>query len=231
MAAIFYRLFDEGSKPYLTLAGDEFVRPLGIGSNWTNIKVAIVSALTPNGTSDITGLSFVMGLCTGTEQTIASSFCKNALAFYGASRTANYNAGPPPYYDYTPLITGAKIVNNVVTGASGSYTFTSGPTGVRHIMGFGILKGSPNYTVSAFCTSSAYMGIDHTLGHTFEALDQAILGATGTWVFNGVISGIAHTGSVVAFDESAGVLDTLDIYWSKVDFPLEIYGIYVARVA
>jgi len=65
MASIGVRSFNLIEDKYLTLANEEYVRTLAIGSNWTRLRLGMLAALTPDGVADLQGVQCIWGLCAG----------------------------------------------------------------------------------------------------------------------------------------------------------------------
>ncbi len=57
MAIIGTRLFNLIEDKYLTLGNEEYLRPLSIGNNWSKLRLGLMLALPPNGTSSLRGSS------------------------------------------------------------------------------------------------------------------------------------------------------------------------------
>lgn len=231
MGAIFYRQFSEGSKPYLTLAGEELVRPLGIGSNWSTLRIAILCAVTPNGVSNITNGSAFFGLCSGAKG-FGASDCTNALGWYANNESWAYtsNGGQNFYYAVGP--TYAKKVAGVVTTA-GSSNMSLSIIGKRACFILTFAKGSPNFSASNVYISATAGGnyaTDQTARHAVEWCDTTSTAGPSIILDNTTITATGNN-AAVTFNETAGSLDSLNLYWSKAQFPLEIYGIFVAKQA
>lgn len=235
MGAIAYRTFAEGSKPYLTLAGEELVRPLGVGSNWTTLRIVVQCGVTQNGTSNITGVNLAFGLCSGTARPYGSGNCLNGLypLFTASTDTYAYTTNGGYSFYYSSATNCAKVVNGVATTGGGA-TATLPLAGSRRgvfIMTFS--KGSPN-----FGCSIAYVGsgsgvqyqYDQTMRHAVEWCDTTSTGSPSI-TLNDLTTNLTGNTNTLAFNESAGPLDTLNLYWNKSQFPLEIYGIFVQRQA
>jgi len=231
MGAIFYRQFSTGSAPYLTLAGEEYVRPLGIGSDWTTLRVALLCAVTPNGVSNILNLTSFFGLCSG-NQGFASSGCLNAIGDYAADLTSAYTSNGGQNFHFISGATGAKEVAGIITAGSG-VNYTLPIIGKRAVLLMTVAKGSPNWSISLSEVSSAAGGNFATDQQTRHAIEWCDTTSTSAPVI--ILDGttITYTGATasIAFSEVAGPIDSLNLYWNKAQFPLEIYGIFIARQA
>src|SRR5664279_1558518 len=104
MANIGSGTFNLIGDKYLTLANEEFVRTLAIGSDWTRLRLGLLLALSTDGTSDLQGADLVWGLCAGKTNPFGAASTTNFLGMkFGTSfgpelLTYNANAGNPYFW-------------------------------------------------------------------------------------------------------------------------------------
>lgn len=234
MAVVGSRTFTlDGVQPYLALANEEWVRPLGIGTAWTKIRIGILAAVRPNGTSNFTNAAFVFGVCSGQANPYAAASTTNfaGIAMAGSAAvtgTWTYTGVTNPYYvsGQVPLVrVGSSNTLGTGTSPSTALATTTGPIQRKHVFYLDIQKGSPNYTFSWCATQAASTDTNFTLANLIYGCEQTTFAPTIGGV--GLAAGI--NGATVAASESAGSFDSLNIFWNQASFPFEIYGIAVSR--
>jgi hypothetical protein len=239
MATIGSRTFNLIEDRHLTLAGEEYLRPLGIGSNWTKLRLGLLVALTPNGTSNLPDCSLMLGVCSA-----ATPF--SGTQGYGAAVTGNYlgadftnrtgsdltygaGSGNPYYYTVNKAARRRYGVTETTASLGGSYSLccatNTGTLQRRTPLYVDITKGSPNYTLRPFFCSSAHAVLDFTAAHLLDGLEQS-----GVPVINGQTLQ-AESVTNIACDETAGVFDTLSLFWNRAAYPLEVYALAVFRAS
>jgi len=236
MATIGQRLFVSLQKKYLTLANEEFVRTLGIGTNWTKLRLGILWAITPDGTNALPSSAIVLGLCSGktnpygaanTTNFVGAELHTNAPNSTTGSLTYSVISGQPWYTSsgsWPATRVGATISSASGQGNTFLIATNTGSIQRRSPLFVDIQKGSPNYTITRWLPQSsttAYQTADMSPAEFLSSLELA----TPTWV------NIALTGSVgtIATSEGPGVFDTFDFFWNKSLFPAEIYAVAVYR--
>ncbi len=242
MAIIGTRAFNLIEDKYLTLANEEYLRPLSIGNNWSKLRLGLMLALSPNGTSSLTGCSLVVGVCSA-----ATPF--NTTGGYAAASTGNfigvdivtdgggagpgtlsYNAGAGNPY-YSTLYSGARrrvgTTDTFVAAANSTHAVTqnTGTLQRRTLLYVEITKGSPNYTVKYYAANGALAMQDFSERDFLDGLEQA-----GTPVVN-TQTMFASSAMAVACDETAGVFDTVNLFWNRTTYPLELYALAAFRIA
>jgi hypothetical protein len=88
-----------------------------------------------------------------------------------------------------------------------------------------ITKGSPAFGVRQWAMPLTGMSTDFTAAHMLDGLEQS-----SSITVNGVAMGPGDTVNFT-FDEVAGALDTVNIFWNKSAFPLEIHAVGAYRHA
>jgi hypothetical protein len=86
-----------------------------------------------------------------------------------------------------------------------------------------ITKGNPNFTVVFWNLTATGVAKDFSPAHLLQGLEQA-----GSITVNGESLGVGQTNSV-AFSEAAGALDTVDLFWNRASFPLEVHALAAYR--
>lgn len=243
MASIGSRIINLVEDKYLSLANEEYLRQLSIGSNWTKLRIGMVCALTPNGANNLLGCRLVLGLCSA-----ASPFA-NTLG-YASATTGNSigcdfiikSSGADDYGDFifnagsgNPYFTGTFMAARRRYGSTATFAAfassnqaiaaTTGALQRRSLIYLDITKGSPNYTVKPFVLTSVQAKGDFATADFLDGLEQS-----GTPVVNGqTLNTIAAL--TPACDETAGAFNTLDLYWNRAAYALEVYALAVYRAA
>jgi hypothetical protein len=237
MATIGQRVFVSLQKKYLTLANEEFVRRFSIGNTWNQIRLGVMFALTPNGTSSILGSKFVLGVCSGKTNPYAAASTTNFVGFLvnhtnattGQDLTYNANSGNPYYSQGTArgaaatrVNTTVTQINNTILGGISYFPTNTGTVQRRGAVLLDITKGSPNYTVKLWdIAGAANMNNDYQTSSFLNDMESP----TPPSPFTGASS------LALAASETPGVLDTFDLFWNKASFPVEIYAIAAFRFA
>jgi hypothetical protein len=243
MAAIGSRTFNLIEDRYLTLANEEFLRPLSIGNNWSKLRLGAMLALPPNGTNNLTGCSLMLGICSAANPfaNTAGFAAASTTNFIGldlvtdssgnpASGVFTYNAGSGnPYYSVSSACARRRVGTTdsvaVATALAHAVTQTTGTLARRTLHYVEITKGSPSYTVKYYAENSTLAVMDFTEAHFLDGLEQS-----GTPTVNGQ-SLFASSVMSLACDESAGVFDTVNLFWNRSQFPLEVYALAAFRMA
>lgn len=228
---------------YLSLAGEEYLRKLSIGNNWSVLRIGAMWAVTPDGTNNLATCALQLGVCTA-DATFANT------AGFSAASTTNYigellsdsgGAGSPGTLTYTansgnPYFTSTfagairrvatTTTNNVPASTSHIIPSNTGSTQRRGLMYIDITKGSPNYTTKPYFTTAAQGGSrDFSYAHFLSGLETS-----GTPVCDAVTLTTA-TAATIACSESAGNFDTVSVWWNRASFPLHLYALAVRRVS
>lgn len=217
-----------GNTTYMTLANEEFVRPLSISNNWTKLRLGLLMAVTPDGTNNLSTVLFSLGICSGQANPNGSSNTTNWVGAFinsGGSLTYTANSGNP-YFGCQLTNFGKRVVNtNTLSapGGAGTLGTNTGTIQRRTPWYVDITKGSPNYTFQSFASSN--LSVDYPFYSFLDGMEQAS-GAT----INGVAFNASNS-TTVAVSEGPGIFDTFDVLWNKSQFPLEIYAMAVYRQA
>lgn len=234
MATIGVRSFNLIEDKYLALGNEEYVRTLALGSNWSRLRLGLLAALTPEGTSDLQGTQFVWGLCAGRTNPFGAESTTNFLGLKvginatGDVLTYNANSGNPYFWAGRSVMKKVGATRTVANVNGTEFHRVAAATGTlqrRSLLLLEIAKGSPSFTVTVWNLAVTGVSKDFTPAHLLEALEQP-----ASVVVNGETLGTGAV-STVAFDETAGALDTLDVHWNKAAFPLEVYALAAYRLA
>jgi hypothetical protein len=238
MASIGARTFNLIEDRYLALANEEFVRTLAIGNDWTKLRLGVLLAVTPNGTSALGGTTFMLGVCSGKTSPFGAASTTN---FVGAALhtgtpgattgTLGYGtSGDNPYFvsdgTWPAARVGTTLNSGTGDGTTVVFTANTGSTQRRSPLFVDIQKGSPNYTITRWVPSAAqaqFLTGDCTPVEFLAALEAT----PPTWL-NLNLTGLVAT---VAASEAPGALDTFDVLWNKTVSPLEIYALAAYRLA
>ena len=238
MAIIGSRLFNLLEDKYATLANEEFVRTLGIGTDWTKIRLGLLLAVPTDGTNPLASTALMLGVCSGKTNPYGAVSTTN---FVGAALhsstggattgTLSYAAGGSnPYFTCTGFWPAARVGTDLTsgTGVAATWLLTSNTGAIqrRSPVYVDIQKGGPNYTITRWAPSSGqgqFQSGDCSAAEFLASLELA----TPTWLN---LSLIASSGTVAA-SETPGALDTFDVFWNKTGFPLELYALAAYRMA
>lgn len=235
MAIIGTRVFTtDGTRPYLSLSNEEWVRPMGWGNDWVKVRIGVLMAVTSSA-ANIPTCSFVYGLCSGAANPYAdpsttTHFIGMALGTSAAvSGTWTYNGLANPIYTmgHVPFkrIATTNTLGTGTTPAIGVAT-TTGTTQRKQLQFMDILRASPNYFFYTCGTPSGSSGQNHTVADLIYGCEQTTFGPT----VSGVGMTVAVNGSQIAVDEATyGTLDCINLYWNQSVLPMEIYGIAISR--
>jgi hypothetical protein len=251
MASISKRTFLYTDKNYLTLANEEWCRTLPNGNTWSRIRLGMLCAVTPNGTSNITDCALFFGVSSGKT---APSSATNATNFVGASivgaaaplstRALSYAASSNtnPYYSLTIGQVFRRFEQTIVATNFNTQAGILVPVATA---GMSVSGGAANagaqrrrcpiivditrqtggaglYTIAVYgLTGNSTNQYDFRPDQLLDMVDQ-----TGTPVSYGVtLTGWSTTATTVVASDVEGGLDTICLYWGRQAYPLEVYAI------
>lgn len=254
MATITSRTFlADGVKKALSIGNEEYVRKLACGNEWNYLRIMFSLAITPNGTSNMTGTRLAVGLCANSIQgrTYNSANTTNYIGFLvnhtdeAAGQTLTYNAGSGnPYYSQTTA-RGAYITrvggtssktNAAINGGTVYISTTGGSLQRRCLIAVDILRNTPlgsgtaNWQIGMGAVNT---GPGAVLDHPVDLIKmwQLIPGIATDPMTGGEFLWTDIVNAPVNPNESAnGILDTVSIFWNQASFPVEIYDLYVFRL-
>ncbi len=243
MAAIASRTFvlAPTTDKYLSLSGEEYLRKLTIGNNWTTLRLGMMCAITPDGTNNLASCALQLGVCTA-DATAASTtnyvgfdfFCTNA----GAAQNATYSAnGTLPYFRGSSTLgnfrrrVGTTDTNTgVANDLKGAIVTNTGTLQRRTPFYVDITKGSPNYTLRPWFASVNSLPDSANRDWSLAQFLTGFETATPTPDGIAMTSWDINSSTTLACSEVAGNFDTVSVWWNR-SFPLEVYALAVAKLA
>ncbi len=244
MADIGSRTFNLIEDRYLTLANEEYLRPLSLGNNWSKLRLGAMVALTPDGANSLPGCTLLLGICSAadpfantagygaasTTNFIGLDFITNGAGTSGPGTFSYYaGSGGNPYFGGTYAGARRRVGTTntfAATGVMNGYVTTNtGTLPRRSLLYCDLTKGSPNYTLKAYLHNATQAGLDFTPAQFLDGLEQS-----GTPIVNGQTL-LTATAATLACAEDAGPLNTLSLFWNRAAFPLEVYALAAFRMA
>jgi hypothetical protein len=167
----------------------------------------------------LSGVAFILGMCSGKTNPYNAGSTTNFVGVTWAGSGAV--TGPlttyygPPFYIYSNGHSLLKRVGSTTTLLGVTYSspiyMALTAQNQQGMLFLDITKGSPNYTFSTYFSSFT--------GVSTASFWQAF--TTDSVPPPGCSTGI--NGGSVAFDESAGALDTFDLYWNQSAMVLDVW--------
>jgi len=209
----------------------EYLRQFRILNQWQRIRLGVLCAITPDGTSSITDVPLVLGICTGnqgvgnwwTPYFVGASLIGPYVTISARTATWNQNTNNP-YYSFTAGQSFKKLETTL-----SAITTLSATNGVPAFTGWfkrraayyiDIIKslgGSGAGTVTVYGpNAAAVQSFDARPDHFLAGLDAA-----GIPVVNGQTY-VSLGSTAVNLSEALGPLDTFNLLWTRQAFPLEI---------
>jgi hypothetical protein len=221
---ILVRTFSDPNGKGLALANGELIRRLGINENWNSIRIGMMCAVTGNGSINNQAIPFAFGLCSDlagyslqlTPHFVGAGFGSTALQSYNA------NSGNPYYTLNTAMV--RRVVGVNTTAAIGQTNlFIPSTEGTTRRRGLVYVDIARSYSLNVSSTNTTVQANDNTFANFLDGLQQP-----GTPSVNGTaLNGMSQ--QTIAGTDSAGLLNTMGLYWGSNVFPLEIYAIGVYR--
>lgn len=233
MANIGSRTFNLVDDQYLSLANEEWVRTLAIGSNWTKLRIGLLMTVTPDDVNNLNGVQLVFGLCSGKTNPYGAASTTNFLgAKLGGTTggdlwTYKANSGNPYFGTERIFIKKTAATVTGLSSAAGEVHRVTANTGTlqrRGVQFLDIAKGTPNFTVTQWAITLGSMAKDFTPAQLLDGLEQS-----GNISINGETMNPMPL--AIPFDETAGALDTVDVFWNKSAFPIEVHAVGAYRLA
>jgi hypothetical protein len=232
---------DGRTQNRLALNNGVYGRRMPWGPFWNRVK--IVLGLRINRASNFTNTNGYIGICSGTANMVNVATCANfvGVRWGDGTGTSTFTAGTKinsfnvPNFRATTVRTGPVITDR---GALSSGHFISANQGYVSLIivemsrpVFANDASSVNYSVAEASHNSTTVEFSHDKGQA-RVLSQCDvtpnLANSGT---DSAIIGVAGvTAAPFAFDQSVGVLDTVNIYWPQA-FDLEIAALAMAKIA
>ncbi len=198
------------------LVNSSLVRPHGKGTGWSTLRVGMRFQIAGNAANIKLPVLFV-GLCSGTTAPFGVASSTNCFGLWIQPATSwVFTAASGGNMGYFETVDGtafsAKKVGSTLTKSS-VITLTENwfwpavsTAATRRCLFVDIIKGSPNYTMSVFFCNGATAAPDVTAAD-FAALVASASPSATNHVFKQNIGALA-------FDQSAGTLDCVNVSWS-----------------
>ena len=142
--------------------------------------------------------------------------------------TCTYNAGAPAYYSI-PFTGTARKVGASYRGNNNNTTAYYHPaagSGCRGFMFADFIKAAPDINGAFYMhTTAAQAQTNWTMDDLYLGTQQARAGALN--LRGTSITASAGTHNLTAVNESAGVLDTFNLFWNNAAVPFECYGMVI----
>lgn len=248
MAVIYTKIFSDGTKPYLLMQNEEFVRPLSVGTNWQKLRLSAIIAVRSQGAVSPTASTLMLGLCSDTKGYMAVDTANFIGCHYTESNTGAgvyyctptfvANGGNPLYQfsasGYAVSITRSKGVS--YSPAGGGYGAASVQLAIadqgnsrRSMIACDIIKGvnwNTNFLSAAFSSATSLVTMDEMLN-----FHETTSGACSCGGANVTLQGWSAGGPVNPNESVNGYLNSFNLSWNKSAYPIEIYAIAVSRQA
>ena len=242
MATIGARTFNLIEDKYLTLANEEYLRPLSLGNNWTKLRLGAMLAITPDAANNLTNCSLLLGVAsaaspfanttgysTGTTKNyVGLDIVPDGGGGSGPGLFTYYATGGNPYFSATYAAARRRVVTTDTFASVAMNHAVATHTGTiqrRTPVYVDITKGSPNYTLKLYTATSVQAQADFAPADFLNGLEQS-----GTPVL-GSVTLSASSAISIACDETAGGFDTVSLFWNRASFPLEVYILAAFRMA
>lgn len=230
----------------LSIANGELVRKLPWAGNWQRMWIGFLFRINGGVTFTHQG---VMGICSGQTNTLGAGSTANFFGICGSG----YAAGGTNDAVFT---TGTRF-NYFVTNPSIRYVSRRGTTNTDQTSGAvtsgGVFAGAtegclgmmlldisrPIFATNATSvtysfgrsqttvTVAEYYAAKNALRNALIADPSGTIGGTNGW---NIVTGSGDNTNSFAFDQSTGVLDTLNLQWPHASQPLEIAALGVRKV-
>lgn len=228
----FISIFDNA----LVLGGASYLRTLTCGAGWSRIRLGALVAVTPNSTSNIVDVPFIIGVCSGKSYPGSSNLPANAFGVSfngnyttGAARTLTYNANSSyPYYAPTTGSIYRRVGTTQFTSAGmGALFLPLANTGIQKRRFPVILDITRSLGGSGLATVTIYgVAVAATAQLDFRPDDlQSALDQLGIPIVRNTTLSAGPTLSTINISDDAGPLDTFEIFWGSETYPLEIYAL------
>lgn len=224
----------------LSLNNGYIGRKMPWGAFWN--RIVVVLAVRINGGVNISNTNGYIGVCTGTTNMVDSANTTNfaGIRWGDGTGTSTFTTGGKINYFDVPTFRGATRRVNTTTdrgGLSSGHAISADQGYLSHIAMeisrpvFATDATGVNYSIAEASTNNVIVMFSHEKDIVRAMLQWVEL--TTTLLGGGYISSTAGASGVTAtpfsFDQSTGVLDTINIYWPQTS-PLEIAALGVRKI-
>jgi hypothetical protein len=211
----------------IALSNDSLARPHGLGVSWNVLRIGLRLQLepTPGNASILTGYPILfIGLCSGTTNPFGTVNCTNAYGYThypqpatngnwgfglaGGGNMTAYGSGNSVYCFSIKHVAGVQTLGGIIQNGGVTYWSADPTAATRRMFFVDIARGTPNFSLRAFSCNSQTAAPDVT---TTDFLNQVV---APTPAFTNHSLGASGEGAL-AFSESNGVLDCVNISWNK----------------
>ncbi len=224
------RTVASATETAIQMSNSTFARLVTLPVGWTKVRIGCRMWFGDLGSNPGSTPRFAVGLCSGTTNIIGDVSCDNAIGVITNSATwARGGAGYAPVDAATfkkvgsTLTVGSSVANN----GNMALPFVNAGSPSRQFWLVDITKGSPNYIVTLFYWAPGNTG--DTLASDFY--NASIIPAPPTTIGTAGSSYAQGTGVNVAFDEVAGTLNAVGLWFNRADFLAEVMDLDVVPLA
>jgi len=193
----------------LTLGNEEYLRTFNFGSSWTKVRLGVMCSI--NQISTVPAVTFAIGVCSGKTNGVGAATTTNFVGINlssdtGITGTLYANYGPPWYASSGGLRIFKKVGSTVTSvGTNNSFILMYSAADLRYCFFVDITKGNPDYTLAL-----------HRYTQIFNPyLDTPTFNAAVNSIATPPVSCSTVWTTTLACDESAGALDTFNVFWSN----------------
>lgn len=230
----------------LQISNGQFGRRMPWGNAWNKLKLAIAWRLNGGASFNTTATDALLGICSGTTNMAGSGTTDNFIGLRwgsGAGDGINFTAGTRiNYYDmstaYRIVTRRAAVTTPIGTGGSGHRLPAT--EGYHGIIVYNVWR--PVFLNAASSVSYTHMEISNDVAAVELPRQQNCVmrimedtntaGGSATSAETGIVG--ASAGTVAsAFDESTGILDTVNVFWpfTVANALLEISAIAIRKLS
>ncbi len=223
----------------LALNNSSFGRKMPWGAFWNRIQIAISCRI--NSGVTFANTNGYIGVCSGTSAMVDSAVTANfvGVRWGDGTGTSTFTAGTKiSFFDVPTFRAVSRRVNTTTDrgGLSSGHTISANQGYLSTVIVdisrpvFALDADSINYSVAEASTNQTIVQFSHEkdcVEHLLKSADYSLtlLSANAVSLFGA--SGV--TATPFAFDQSAGVLDTINLYWPQA-FNLEIASLAVRKI-
>lgn len=228
------RLFGASYSTALQLCGNDYIKPLAISEHWTRLRLGLLVTISDIGAVALPSCNLIAGFCSS-----GKSYYSSNAAFAGwlmgrsttADLTYTANSGSP-YYTTTNFdaIIRVGITNSGSTVGSPNHYLPISTVGNPRcgLYIVDVTKGTTSFTIGGYTGAIAHMSLNLGMADLFDALEQP---ATTPIVRGTSLSVLTFQNASLPYNEQTyGYLNCVNLFWNRIAYPLEIYGIAVYEV-